>query len=196
MTDAGCTDGADATRPQRRAGLVRKGVAVQNAQPIPANPMGTEIERKFLIKDDSWRKDAGPGTLLRQGYLAAGEGLSVRIRTDGERAWLTVKGPADGLSRAEFEYAVPPEDAAAMLKLCGPRILEKRRHRIECAGRDWEIDEFLGDNAGLIMAEVELNRADEEVALPPWIGLEVSGDQRFENASLSSKAYRLWATEE
>jgi adenylate cyclase len=154
--------------------------------------MGTEIERKFLVKDDAWRQDAEPGVLLRQGYLAAGDGLSVRIRTDGERAWLTVKGPSDGLSRAEFEYAVPPEDAAALLALCGTRWVEKRRHRHAHAGHVWEIDEFLGANAGLIMAEVELAQADEAVALPEWIGREVSGDKRFENASLSRSPYSVW----
>ena len=154
--------------------------------------MGTEIERKFLVKDDSWRQEAGPGILLRQGYLAAGDGLSVRIRTDGEKAWLTVKGPSEGLSRAEFEYAVPPQDAEALLELCGSRLVEKRRHRVGFAGHVWEIDEFLGANHGLIMAEVELAVADEAVALPGWIGLEVSGDKRFENANLSRSPYRVW----
>jgi len=154
--------------------------------------MGTEIERKFVVKDDSWRPDAGPGVLLRQGYLAASEGLSVRIRTDGERAWLTVKGPSEGLSRAEFEYAVPSEDVAALLALCGTRLVEKRRHRLRYADHVWEIDEFLGANVGLIMAEVELAQADEAVALPGWIGLEVSGDKRFENASLSRSPYTVW----
>jgi adenylate cyclase len=154
--------------------------------------MGTEIERKFLVKDDAWRQEAGPGVLFRQGYLAAGEGLSVRIRTDGERAWLTVKGPSEGWRRAEFEYAVPPEDAAALLELCSSRVVEKRRHRHPYAGHVWEIDEFLGANAGLIMAEVELARAEEAVALPGWIGREVSGDKRFENASLSRSPYSVW----
>ncbi|MEX1045390.1 MAG: CYTH domain-containing protein [Chthoniobacterales bacterium] len=154
--------------------------------------MGTEIERKFLVKDDSWRRDAGPGILLRQGYLAAGEGLSVRVRTDGQRAWLTVKGPSEGLSRAEFEYAVPTEDAAALLGLCGARLVEKRRHRLEHSGHLWEIDEFLGANAGLIMAEVELRQADQAVAQPDWVGPEVSGDKRFENASLSQSPYGVW----
>lgn len=182
--------GASRTRPQaaRGAGQARRGEAGSSA----TAHMGTEIERKFLVKDDAWRQDAGPGVLLRQGYLAAAEGLSVRVRTDGERAWLTVKGPSEGLSRAEFEYPVPPEDAAAMLELCGARLVEKRRHRKTHAGHVWEIDEFLGANAGLIMAEVELARADEAVGLPDWVGREVSDDPRFLNASLSRHPYASW----
>jgi adenylate cyclase len=154
--------------------------------------MGTEIERKFLVKDDSWRQQAGRGVWLRQGYLAAGAGLSVRVRTDGDHAWLTIKGPSHGLSRVEFEYAVPPEDAAGLLALCGPRLVEKHRHRLEASGHVWEIDEFHGANAGLVMAEVELTCADEPVARPAWLGREVSDDPRFLNASLSRSPYASW----
>jgi len=179
-----------------RQGLSRLGAGLATGASARQNRtqqrMGTEIERKFLVKDDSWRPEAGLGVLLRQGYLAASEGLSARIRTDGQRAWLTVKGPSEGLSRAEFEYAVPSEDAAALLALCGTRLVEKSRHRLRYADHVWEIDEFLGANAGLIMAEVELARADEAVALPDWIGREVSGDKRFENASLSRNPYTVW----
>lgn len=154
--------------------------------------MGIEIERKFLVKDDSWRLEAGAGTLLKQGYLAEDAEATVRIRTDGSQAWLTIKGRAEGLSRAEFEYEVPVEDASALLAMCGSRLVEKRRFRIAHGGHIWEVDEFHGLNAGLIVAEVELASASEPVELPPWTGAEVSGDQRFQNADLSLNPFSCW----
>jgi adenylate cyclase len=153
--------------------------------------MGTEIERKFLLRDDSWR--GGQGQLMRQGYLSAGEGITVRVRIAGPRAWLTVKGPAAGAGRAEFEYPIPLADAEDMLgTLCRGPLVEKRRYEISYQGLTWEVDEFLGDNAGLLVAEVELESATQSVPLPPWVGEEVTGDPRYYNSSLVHRPYSQW----
>ena len=154
--------------------------------------MGREIERKFLVKDDSWRAAVESSAVFRQGYLAVDNGTTVRVRTDGAEVWLTIKGPAEGLTRAEFEYRLPVTEAEALIGLCRGRVVEKTRHKVRSGGHVWEIDEFTGANAGLVLAEVELQQADEEVAMPPWVGREVSGDRRFDNASLSVRPYALW----
>lgn len=154
--------------------------------------MGREIERKFLVKDDSWRAAVESSAVFRQGYLAVDNGTTVRVRTDGAEVWLTIKGPAEGLTRAEFEYRVPVTEAEALIGLCRGRVVEKMRHKVRFGGHVWEIDEFTGTNAGLVLAEVELQQADEEVAMPPWVGREVSGDRRFDNASLSVRPYAHW----
>jgi adenylate cyclase len=154
--------------------------------------MGQEIERKFLVKDDSWRAAAESSAVLRQGYLAVDHGTNVRVRTDGAAVWLTIKGPAEGLTRAEFEYRVPVTEAEALIGLCRGRVVEKTRHKVRSGGHVWEIDEFTGANAGLVVAEVELRHADESIAKPAWLGREVSGDRRFDNASLSVQPYAHW----
>ncbi len=154
--------------------------------------MGWEIERKFLVKDDSWRAAVESSAVLRQGYLAVDNGTTVRVRTGGAEVWLTIKGPAEGLIRAEFEYRVPVTEAEALIGLCRGRVVEKTRHKVRFGGHVWEIDEFTGKNASLVLAEVELQQADEVVAVPPWVGREVSGDRRFDNASLSVRPYALW----
>jgi adenylate cyclase len=154
--------------------------------------MGTEIERKFLVRDDSWRAAAVDGRTLRQGYLAIDRQTTVRVRTDGVEAWLTLKGPQVGLVRAEFEYRIPREDAEALLGLCGGRLVEKVRHRVPFGRHVWEIDEFLGDNTGLVMAEVELSRPDEPIERPEWLGDEVSEDPRYLNANLSLRPFGTW----
>jgi adenylate cyclase len=153
--------------------------------------MALEIERKFLVKGGAWR-GRGRSSRLRQGYLCATKERSVRVRVDGRAAFLTIKGPSRGAVRAEFEYRIPARDAAALLALCERPLIDKTRTRVRHAGLLWEIDEFHGDNAGLIVAEVELSRADERVALPPWVGAEVTGDARYLNASLLRRPYRLW----
>lgn len=158
--------------------------------------MGTEIERKFLVKDDAWRAGAVERSVLRQGYLAAANGNTVRIRMAGNKAWLTVKGPAAGSRRAEFEYAVPVDDAVAMLALCGTRVVDKVRSRVAGDGHTWDVDEYEGPNAGLITAEVELDSEAAEVVLPPWLGPEVTGDRRFDNASLSLQPFGTWERSE
>ena len=155
--------------------------------------MGTEIERKFLVTSDGWRVGATSQTLLRQGYLASDGGITVRVRSDGQRGWLTVKGPSEGCSRAEFEYEVPLEDAKALLELCGTRVVEKTRSRVPVGHQVWEVDEFAGANTGLTTAEIELQSEADKVAVPEWVGLEVTGDRRFDNASLSRCPYGDWA---
>jgi adenylate cyclase len=154
--------------------------------------MGQEIERKFLVKDDSWRSMVESSARLRQGYVAIDGGNTVRVRTSGSEAWITIKGPAEGLARSEFEYPVPLADGEALLGLCGARVVEKTRHKVRGGSHVWEIDEFAGGNAGLVLAEVELCSEDEHVEFPTWVGREVSGDRRYNNASLSILPYAEW----
>lgn len=151
--------------------------------------MATEIERKFLVTSDAWRAAAeGPPVAMHQGYLAPGGpgAATVRIRIAGPRAMLTVKGPGL-LSRLEFEYPVPVEDAEAMFAagLCAPPLIEKERSRVPHAGLVWEVDVFGGHLAGLVLAEVELDRPDRPLELPAWVGQEVTGDPRYQNATLA-----------
>lgn len=148
--------------------------------------MGTEIERKFLVVSDAWKSLVGSSHSIRQGYLSANDLATVRIRiVDDAKALLTVKGKVVGITRDEFEYEVPLEDGRAMLEMSRPRVVEKRRHLVPLDGVTWEIDIFEGLHAGLVMAEVELQTADQTVELPDWIGNEVSRDERYANASLS-----------
>lgn len=159
--------------------------------------MATEIERKFLLRDESWRGEADAGTPIVQGYLVAGPDLSVRVRVAGDEAWLTVKGGSRGAVREEFEYPVPPGEARQMLNdLCLRPLIEKTRYRVRHAGREWEIDEFQGDNAGLVVAEVELEDEQAAVSLPPWVGREVTGDPRYLNANLLRAPWRTWGQDE
>jgi len=154
--------------------------------------MRLEIERKFLVTGTAWRALAA-GVPTRQGYLANTPDRTVRIRIAGERGLLTVKGRCRGLARAEFEYAIPVEDAAAMLDgLCEKPLIEKTRYRIPFGAHTWDVDEFHGLNAGLVIAEVELESADEKPALPPWVGREVSGDERYFNVNLVRKPFTTW----
>jgi len=156
--------------------------------------MAKEIERKFLVTGDGWRPGAH-GVRYRQGYLSAGAdaGCTVRTRVAGGRAWLTIKGPAAEGARDEYEYPIPVGDAEEMLeRLCAGRI-EKTRYRVPFAGHTWEVDEFTGENAPLVVAEVELDRIDAVVALPPWVGLEVTYDPRYTNAALARLPYSRWA---
>jgi adenylate cyclase len=153
-----------------------------------------EIERKFLVGDDSWRAGA-VGTDYRQGYLAILPHCSVRVRVADDRAWLTVKSGASGLSRLEYEYPVPRRDAEGLLELSEPVVISKTRYLLNCGGHRWEIDEFHGDNEGLVVAEIELTREDEVFEKPGWLGREVTDDVRYYNASLSHRPYRLWKDE-
>ena len=151
-----------------------------------------EIERKFLVRSDAWRREVTVTRHLQQGYLAVGGGNTARVRTDGVGTWITFKGKTQGISRAEFEYEVPLADADGLLALCGGRVVEKRRHLVPYEGHTWEVDEFLGANAGLTTAEIELRAADQEVAMPPWLGDEVSFDSRYGNASLALHPFGSW----
>ena len=148
--------------------------------------MGLEIERRFLVTGDDWRRDVTAARRLVQGYLAREDGVAVRLRMVDGAARLTIKGPG-GLVRPEFEYAIPPDDAAAMLDaLCAGRSLAKTRHDVPHDGLLWEVDVFEGPLAGLVIAEVELPAADHSLTPPPWVGREVTGDARYANAMLAS----------
>jgi adenylate cyclase len=153
--------------------------------------MGIEIERKFLVRDRSVL-DGSTGVHYRQGYLSLDPDRTVRVRLAGDRAFLTIKGRTVGSSRAEFEYGIPVEDAQRLLALCEATIVDKTRHRIEDAGHTWEVDVFHGVNDGLVVAEVELQSADEPLTLPDWVGDEVTDDPRYYNASLVAHPYRGW----
>lgn len=154
--------------------------------------MGQEIERKFLVRVDRWRS-SGPGTAYRQGYLSSDADRVVRVRIAGDEARLTVKGRTVGLTRSEFEYAIPLDDARAMLdRLCERPLIEKDRHLELHEGKTWEIDVFHGENEGLVVAELELSSEDEPFARPEWLGEEVSSDPRYANANLARAPYSTW----
>ncbi|CAK7053909.1 MAG: Inorganic triphosphatase [Desulfovibrio sp.] len=153
----------------------------------------TEIERKFLVKDDSWRGEVTETKPLRQGYIATEAAASVRVRIDGNEARLTIKGKKTRGAGPEFEYAIPMEDAEALLETCAKKpFIEKNRHIVRRDGLVWEVDEFFGENAGLIVAEVELTSPDQEIPLPEWIGREVTADSRYANARLVQTPYAAW----
>jgi len=155
--------------------------------------MSIEIERKFLLRNDAWRR-LGQGSAYRQGYLSVEPARSVRVRLAGEQAWLTIKGKSEGMSRQEYEYEIPVQDAIHMLDhLCQQPLIEKVRYRIHLDGLCWEVDEFSGANQGLIMAEVELESPDQSVNLPDWIGEEVTGDPRYYNAAMVANPFTNWA---
>ena len=153
--------------------------------------MAIEIERKFLVRGDAWRQGA-PGLSYRQGYLSTDPERVVRIRVVGDRGWLTIKGKNEGVRRLEFEYSIPKNEAEQLLELCQRPLIEKRRYRRRVGEHIWEIDEFDGDNQGLVVAEIELNAADEAFERPPWLGDEVSDDPRYYNANLIETPYSRW----
>jgi len=154
--------------------------------------VGVEIERKFLVEGDAWRTQ-GEATLLRQGYLSLDPARTVRVRIDGENAFLTIKGKSVGASRGEWEYPIPVPDAAELLDgLCQQPLVEKFRHRIASGPHTWEVDEFLGANAGLVVAEIELAFEDEAFEKPDWLGREVTGDARYFNSRLIQHPYSQW----
>ena len=154
--------------------------------------MGIEIERKFLLNDDGWR-GLGQPTLMRQGYLTSDPARTVRVRIEGERAVITIKSKNTGATRGEWEYEIPVPDAAELLdRLCEQPLVEKTRHRIGYKGHTWEVDEFRGENAGLVVAEIELGSEDEAFDKPDWIGREVTHDPRYYNSSLIRLPYSRW----
>lgn len=158
--------------------------------------MGIEIERKFLLRDDSWRSGVSASAVFKQRYLpfrSGPEHLSGRIRIAGSRAWITIKSAVKGFSRDEFEYEIPLEDAEQMLeRFCTGNTVSKIRHTVEYLGYRWEIDEFLGENAGLIVAELELESENQRFPIPPWLGEEVTGDYRYSNSVLAENPYSTW----
>ena len=152
--------------------------------------MGLEIERKFLVTSEAWR--SGTPTLYIQGYLSRDAQSTVRVRIAGQEAMLTVKGKTKGISRAEYEYAIPLADAQEMLKLCDGPLIEKNRWLLRAGQLTWEIDEFLGLNAGLVIAEIELEHEAQTFSLPEWVGKEVSDDSRYFNSNLSKTPFSAW----
>lgn len=156
--------------------------------------MKQEIERKFLVIGDSWRKSAGAGLSCRQGYITAGrEEATVRVRLLGQKGFLTIKGATKGISRAELEYEIPAADAEYMIQtLCGERQIEKRRYTLKVGLDIWELDEFAGLNAGLVMAEIELESETQSFEKPEWLGEEVSYDARYTNAALARRPFSHW----
>ena len=152
--------------------------------------MGIEIERKFLVVGDAWR--AAPATAYAQGYLNRDKRRTVRVRIVEDAAWLTVKGASAGATRAEFEYPIPVADARELLALCDGPLVRKLRRRIAHAGAAWEVDEFQGDNAGLVVAEIELPSEDAPFERPAWLGAEVTHDPRYFNSNLAAMPYSSW----
>lgn len=154
--------------------------------------MGKEIERKFLVNNDSFRLLA-KGTSYRQGYLNSAKERVVRVRTTDDKGFLTIKGITTGATRLEYEYEVPLKDADEMLnELCEKPLIEKNRYKIDYEGFVWEVDEFFGENRGLICAEVELETEDQPYEKPEWIGEEVTGDPKYFNSNLIQNPYKKW----
>lgn len=154
--------------------------------------MATEIERKFLVKGDNWRSQ-GIGQRYKQGYIPTQDQTTVRVRIAGDRGYLTIKGKNQGMARAEFEYAIPLQDAEIMLEtLCHRPLIEKMRYRIPQSDLVWEVDEFSGENSGLIIAEIELQHENQMFTLPDWIGQEVTEDPKYYNSNLVNYPYQDW----
>ena len=156
--------------------------------------MAQEIERKFLVLDDSFKHEAFSKSHIQQGYICSERGRTVRIRIKDNRAYLTIKGPSEngGLSRYEFEYEIPLEDARQMMQFCEPGIIDKTRWLVKSGKHTFEVDEFFGDNEGLVVAEVELAYEDEPYKKPHFIGKEVTGDRRYYNSCLCVKPFNKW----
>jgi adenylate cyclase len=154
--------------------------------------MGVEIERKFLVRGDAWKALAEP-VFFRQGYLSSHKERTVRVRIEGDRAVMTIKGKNVGATRGEWEYPIPMADAAELLDgLCEQPLIEKYRRRIAVGAHVWEVDEFLGANAGLVVAEIELAAEDETFDLPEWVADEVTGDARYYNSNLIKQPFSGW----
>ena len=154
--------------------------------------MAFEIERKFLVADNSWRDLQAESVEILQGYICSDKKRAVRVRTAGERAWICVKSAVTDLKRAEFEYQIPLTDARELLKLCPLPPLEEIRHKVFHAGKLWEIDEFLRSNSGLVVAEIELQSEEDQFEKPAWAGEEVTRDPRYLSVCLYEKPYSTW----
>jgi len=166
-------------------------VQEQEAKP---EAMKQEIERKFLVKGNAWRARATSARRLRQGYLCVDPGRTVRVRVAGDQAWLTIKGASTGAARAEYEYPLPLAEANRLLdELCLQPIIDKTRHLVPHEGLTFEVDVFHGENDGLVLAELELEDAGATIALPAWIGAEVTGDERYFNAYLVRRPFKSWS---
>ncbi len=154
--------------------------------------MGIEIEKKFLLTGTEWKQRA-TGTAYRQGYLNSVKERTVRVRTINDQGFLTIKGVSVGATRLEYEYEIPLVDANALLdELCEKPLIEKNRYKVNFSGFTWEIDEFFGENDGLIVAEIELESEDQAFEKPEWVGEEVTGDSRYFNSNLINNPYTKW----
>jgi adenylate cyclase len=150
--------------------------------------MAIETERKFLVRSDGWRTHVVDTHQFEQGYLTPHSENTVRVRlADEMRGWVTIKGPSDGPSRAEYEYSIPAEDARGLLGLCGPRLIVKRRHLLDYTVAEWTVDEFEGRHDGLVLCEVEFRNGVARIETPDWLGDEVTGDSRYYNAHLAAE---------
>ena len=155
--------------------------------------MAKEIEKKFLLKNAQWRESIQQSRQFIQGYLIGSNKASVRVRLEGERAFINIKSATLDVTRDEYEYEIPPVDAKEMLEnLCEKPLIEKIRHNVMHDGKRWEIDEFQQENAGLIVAEIELSSVDEKFSMPDWVGQEVSDDARYYNVCLVKQPYSSW----
>jgi adenylate cyclase len=154
--------------------------------------MPREIERKFLLENDAWRSQVRASRQMSQGYLASGGNVSIRVRIAGDEAWLNIKAGGFVASRQEYEYPLPLDEARELLALAEGPLVEKTRHYVEQGALTWEIDEFHGDNSGLVVAELELDSEDADFARPQWLGIEVTELRRYYNVCLVKHPYRAW----
>lgn len=155
--------------------------------------MAKEIERKFLVSCEAWRETASAGIFYRQAYLGNAPNCSIRVRCGGGKGYINIKSATLGIERYEYEYPIPEQEANEMLdRFCAGGMIEKTRYHVEFQGHVWEVDVFAGDNAGLIVAEIELTAVDEGFARPPWLGEEVSHDPRYYNVCLVQQPYNTW----
>lgn len=155
--------------------------------------MATETERRFLLANNLWQEGVTKSRSITQGYLDTAPEVAVRVRFDEKNSYLTIKGSSNSASRPEFEYQIPRSDAEQLLQLlCKNRTVQKVRHNVPANGNIWEIDVFEGDNAGLIIAEVELKSESEQLIIPAWIGTEITGKNEYSNAALARKPYCKW----
>ncbi len=182
------------TLPEKDLLFIAETLVTQGHCPVQDKFMGLEIERKFLLAGDGWRELSTKSVVCRQGYLSFGPPATVRVRLMENEAFLNIKSAKDGIMRTEFEYPVPAEEAGQMLKeMLQGGIVEKIRHFVPFCGHVWEIDEFTGENAGLLIAEIELKSPEEDFSRPEWLGAEVSSDRRYYNTWLAQNPYTLWS---
>lgn len=155
---------------------------------------GLEIERKFLVRNDDYKRQAFSSSRIQQGYICSGHGRTVRVRIRGDRGYLTIKGPSDnaGISRYEFEKEITLDEAEHLMALCQPGRIDKTRYLVKSGSHTFEVDEFYGENQGLVVAEVELQSEDEPFEKPDFIGIEVTGDRRYYNAHLTRCPFSEW----
>lgn len=156
--------------------------------------MPIEIERKFLVRSDAYKSEAFRQSEIWQGYIASGNGRTVRVRIKNDKGFLTIKGPGDagGISRYEWEHEIPLHEARELMQLCEPGIIHKTRYEVQAGELVFEIDEFYGDNQGLVIAEIELPAVDSPFSIPQWLGAEVTGNRKYYNAQLRKNPYKSW----